>query len=230
MQSFHSSTFRLLGIEPRLSPSAVAEVEQTERRLGFRLPASVRDWYCCCDPIRILADHSNQDHPIPVHKFDVTQWKSYRLLPFQIENQGVCIWSIALDGSDDPPVFVDVDSNGADWHMLAPAFSIYVYACVWDYEIVLGQRALAQGQNKPLSSKAIESLRQSFTEQPTTYGWPGSEQYRFAENQADWFVGACSESSLESALKAVWNVDEVGASFYDCSDLAATVLARIRGK
>jgi hypothetical protein len=239
MPSFHSATCRLLPTELRASAAAVSDVERAEQRLGFRLPASVREWYCNDASINILAEHSNQDRPLPLAKFVVKVWKSRQLLPFQIENQGVCTWSIMLDGTDDPPVYVDVDSNGNEWQMMAPTFSAYVYACVWDYEMVLGEPALAQAQNKALSPEAVNQLERAFTAQPRTFGWPGSTQYRFAgkdhavliwsaANQADWFVGAHDEGSLETALRRVWNMDAVGKSFYDCSDIAMSVLAKIR--
>ena len=158
MPSFHSATSRLLGIDLRESSAAVSEVERAERRLGFRLPAAVREWYCNDASTIILAEHSNQDRPIPLAKFAVKEWKSRRLLPFQIENQGVCTWSIMLDGSDDPPVYVDVDSNGTEWQIQAPTFTAYVHACVWDYEMVLGEPALAQAQNESLSPEAVNLL------------------------------------------------------------------------
>lgn len=241
MASFHTSTFRHLGIEPRLSVTALSEVTRAEQRLGFRLPAAVREWYGYDDAVEILEEHSNQDPPIPVGEFAVLQWKSHQLIPFRIENQGVCVWSIMLDGSDDPPVYVDVDSNGTEWRILAPTFSAYVYACVWDYEVVFGKHGLAQAQNKPVSGEAIAELERSFVPQPSTHGWPGSTQYRFAgkahailiwsgEDGADWFVGAGDEISLESALRTVWQLDGVGDSFYGCSDLAKGVLTRIRAE
>src|SRR5262245_47167949 len=136
MTRFHSTTFQLLGIEPQMSPAAQSEVEQAERRLGFELPASVREWYCEEKAIDSLAKYSNQDWPIPLREFAVKEWKTHRLLPFKYENQGVCTWAIFLDGSDDPPVYVDVDSHGTQWNMQAPTFSAYVHACVWDYAFV----------------------------------------------------------------------------------------------
>jgi hypothetical protein len=238
MATFHSATFRLLGTEPRISAMALSEVETVERRIGGRLPASVREWYCYHGAIDILEKHSNQDPPIALDEFAVLEWKSHRLLPFRVENQGVCIWSILLDGLDDPPVYVDVDSEGTRWQMLAPTFSIYVYSCVWDYEMVFNQVALVQAQNVPLSQAAIDHLETELTAQPKTFGWPGSTQHRFkgkdhniliwsAEDQADWFLGAGDARSLETGLKLVWNLDGVGTSFYDCSDLAKRVLEKI---
>lgn len=240
MTTFHTATFRLLASEPQFSLSALSQVEEAERKLGFRLPASVREWYSNEEAIDILVKYSNQDPPIPLAKFAVTERNAHRLLPFKHENQGVCTWAIELDGSDNPPVYVDVDSHGAQWDMQAPTFSAYIYACVWDYAFVLDQRALVQAQNAPLSPEAVDQLRACFSQQPATWGWPGSTQHRFAgtdhailiwaaDDQADWFVGARDAKSLEAALRAVWNLDRVGHSFYDCSELGKTVLDRIRG-
>jgi len=240
MTAFHTATFRLLTTKPQFSPTALSQVEETEHRLGCRLPASIREWYSNQEAIDILAKYSNQDPPIPLAEFAVTERDEDRLLPFKYENQGVCTWAIALDGSDDPPVYVDVDSNGAHWDIQAATFSAYIYACVWDYTCVLDQGALVQAQNGPLSAEAVDQLRARFSEQPATWGWPGSKQHRFAgtdqailiwaaEDQADWFVGARDATALEPALRAVWNLDCVGQSFYDCSKVGKKVLDAIRG-
>jgi hypothetical protein len=45
---------------------------------------------------------------------------------------------------------------------------------------------------------------------------------------ADWFVGAADAASLESALRIVWDIDEVGKSFYDCSENAKGVPAKLK--
>jgi hypothetical protein len=169
----------------------------------------------------------------------VIEWNSLRLLPFKYENQGVCTWSISLDGSDDPPVYVDVDTDGKQWNMQAPTFSAYVYSCVWDYSVVMDQPALVQAQNEPLSEKAVGELRRHFSEQPPTFGWPGNTQHRFAgsqcailiwagEGQADWFVGARDVKALQGALRIVWNLDGVGPALYDCTDLGKAALDRMR--
>src|SRR6516162_5986749 len=151
MTSFHSATFRLLRSEPHVSSAARSTVESAECRLGFRLPPSVGEWYCNEKAIDILAKYSNQDPPIPLEEFAVTEWNSLRLQPFKYENQGVCKWAISLDGSDDPPVYLDVDTDGKQWNMQAPTFSAYLYSCVWDYASVMYQPALVQAQNATLS-------------------------------------------------------------------------------
>lgn len=237
--SYHASTFQLLGFEPRTYGPAEAAVQQAETHLAISLPRSVRDWYVREDAVKILADHSNADPPIPVRDFAVLTWQSHQLLPFRHENQGVCTWAIDLNGSDDPPVYVDVDTNGRVWQLLASSFSRYVYSCVWDYQMVFGQPGLVQAQNHALSAEARVKLEDLFRQELKTHGWPRSTQYRFHKNgqailvwdgprQADWYIAGSTAEALESALIAVWNLDDVGKSFYDCSVLGKETLQKIR--
>jgi len=97
-----------------------------------------------------------------------------------------------------------------------------------------------QAQNKPLSPQALRALQGLFDERPRTFGWPGSAQHRFdggqrgiliwstEDQQADWFVGAADAESLESTLRLVWSLDRVGESFYDCSEVAKLILAKLK--
>jgi hypothetical protein len=239
MHSFYDDTFLLAGIRPRTSAAAVDEVERAEHRLGLQLPASFREWYCYDQAIDILRRYSNQDWPISATKFEAINWHGTLLLPFKHENQGVCTWAIVLDGSENPPVLVNFDSNGARWHLQATSFPAHIQACVWDYVFVLDRPALVEAQNQELTIGALTALRQHFRERPSSLGWPGNTQYRFegecnailiwsAEGKADWFVGAHDERSLESALRAAWDLDDVGRSFYDRSRIGEHVLERIR--
>lgn len=239
MPSLHTKTYRLLGTTPHESQSAIDQLKDAEKRLGMKLPRSVCDWYSDRDALSVLASHSNDDPPIPINEFTLEQWDSSDLLPFRHENQGVCVWSILLDGSDDPPVYVNLDDNG--WNKLATTFSGYVYSCVWDYAVVFAKPALVQAQNDPLTDHAISKLTADFSEHIQTYAWPGSKQFRFsrdrqailiwsAENQADWFVAADDADALRSALQTVWQFDAVGQSFYDCSEIGKTVLQEFAQK
>ena len=137
-------------------------------------------------------------------------------------------------------MLVDVDSDGTLWQPHAKKFSTYVYTGVWDYHVVLNRAALVQAQNGPLSPQALQALQRLFDERPRTFGWPGSAQYRFdggqhgvliwstEDQQADWFVGAADAKAMESALRLVWDLDGVGESFYDCSEIAKVILAKLK--
>lgn len=238
MAKYHRATLSLLGRELHSSEKTAATVLQTEERLGFRLPASVRGWYEFDEALQVLDEHSNEDPAIPLREFHVVERQEHRFLPIRRENQGVCTWAFALDGSDDPPVHVDVDSAGNEWRLHAPTFSAYVYACVWDHREILGRPALVQAQNGKLSRAALERLRREFEPEIVTYGWPGNVQYRFvgkqaalliwdSDDQADWFIAGADSTSLEAAIKTVWDIDNVGGALYECSEIGKVVLARL---
>ena len=238
---YHAASIRLLDCSMPVSIAAEADLAEAERRLGVSLPRSVRAWYSCENAIAILAEHGNDDPPTEVRNFVLLEWQSHRLIPIRTENQGVCVWAVEVDGSDDPGVWVGVESNGARWHRLGASFSVYVYTCIWDYRQVFNREAVVEAQNRTLSAATVESLSQLYVEKPRTHGWPGSVQYRFgderagiliwaSDNQADWFIAAATEASLKEAVLTVWPLDEVGRELHERSILGMRVLEEIRRK
>jgi hypothetical protein len=238
MANFHGVTFRLLQKEPRPSATAIRQLAETEDRLQFTLPAAAREWYSS-GSFGLLEKHSNCDRPIPIDKWQLEKHSGQTVLPFKIENQGVCQWSLVIDGTDDPPVLVDVDDRGGI--VAASTFSGYVQSCIWDYTQVLDAEFLVQANVNPLSPASLKNLREHFTEWPATTGWPGDEQHRFAgddcsiltwttmKTQTDWFIGAATPEKLEAALRWIWACDDVGPSLYSCSgEETDELLERIR--
>jgi hypothetical protein len=110
---------------------------RVENKIGRTLPALVREWYELEDACRLLLEHSNDDLPVDISEFgdpvrDAHGGGPHNLLPndlmvFKWENQGVCTWAIRLDGSDDPPVVVDVDTQFKSWIECAPSFRVEEY-------------------------------------------------------------------------------------------------------
>ncbi|MEL7082871.1 MAG: hypothetical protein AAF268_09815 [Cyanobacteria bacterium P01_A01_bin.3] len=222
--------------KPAVSKVATRQLDALETRLCLELPYSVREWYSHFNAIETLAVCSNDDHPIPIQEFELEQWKSHTFLPFKIENQGVCRWAISLDGSVDPPIFVNVEEAG--WIAHADTFSRHVYSCVWDHATVFAKPGLVQAQNVPISSSTLNNLATHFTAEIRTFGWPGQTQYRFAgdrqtiliwsnEHQADWFVAADDTDTLHSLLELIWPLDAVGAALYGCSEMGCMALKLI---
>lgn len=237
--SYHAATLDLLLTQPHRSTKAIEGLDEAEQRLGVGMPPSLREWYSNTDAVAILAKHSNDDPPIPVHEFAILDTLSGPVLPIRREDQGVCTWAVALDGSDDPPVLLDDDLDGGHWRQVSPTFSAYVRACVRDYRVVVGRPALVAAQNGPVSPRAIESLRRSLIEREATFVWPGDPTYRFegagfgvlvwsSQDQANWFVGATDLACLVTALRLIWELDMVGPKLYDCSELGWRALARVK--
>jgi hypothetical protein len=243
--SFHSRTLKLLGIAPTVSESAVADLDSVEARIDRKLPASIREWYSLDGACALLRQYSNDDWPLEVREFGLPREDTHGggphdllardLVAFRYENQGVCVWAFELDGTDDPPAYVDFDSQFKTWTKCAPTFSEHLYAWIWDYAKVLTKDLLIQAQNKPLSATAIEFLRGHLDMGFKTYGWPGHTQYRFSkggqrlliwasDDQADWWLTADREESLQALIETVRHCDQVGQSLWSNSERAEGLL------
>lgn len=235
---YHERSYRLLGTTSVDDAASAQRLVEIQTRWGVSVPPSVAEWYRRGDAISILRKHSNGDPPIDVSAFETITWQSRLLLPIRHENQGVCTWAIDLDGSDDPPVLVDVDTDGEQWNPFADTFSEFVYSGIWDYVRVFLQPALAQAQNPPLSSDAVAVLQRTHVQEISTHGWPGGMQYRFeasndailiwsTTDQADWFAAASTANALKDLLQSIWTLDDVGRAFYACSDEGQAALKQI---
>ena len=242
---FHARTLELLEAAPVISESAVADLESVETRIGRKLPASVREWYSLDGACELLRRYSNDDRPLEVLEFGVPRTDTLGggphdllargLVVFRYENQSVCVWAFGMHDGDDPPAFVDVDTQFKTWTQCAPTFSEHLYAWMWDHAKVLTKDLLVQAQNKPLSDAALSFLRNNFDVGAETYGWPGHTQYRFSKNdqriliwasddQADWWITADREDSVSGLIETVRNCDEVGHSLWSHSERAELLL------
>jgi hypothetical protein len=235
MSQFHRRTFELLSIEAAASTAAIASLRRVESRIRKRLPVSLIEWYLQRNACAILMEHSNTDPPVALDDLgkpltDPTvrrprELANEGLLPIRFQNQGVCTWAVRLDGSEDPPVVVTYDERLCEWIRCADHFSDYVFTCVWDYVFVLRGEILIQAQNDPIRDDALIELRKNFKAITTTFGWPGHTQYRFergnwhlliwaSDEQADWFLTAMDSAAITDAMTFVWNIDNVGKSFW----------------
>jgi hypothetical protein len=99
-----------------------------------------------------------------------------KILPFMIENQGVCIWGVRLDGGDDPPVVVEVDSGTPPrWQLCAERFSDWLGSQVENFRVLKSSRFVAQAP--ALYDSVVRLLRQHFEEGMQTHAWPGETNY-----------------------------------------------------
>jgi len=246
---YHTKAMQLLGLEGRISTTARNALDDVESRVKRTLPASVREWYELENAVQLLFQHSNADPPVDIGKLGEPlrdtlggphDLVAQNLLVIRQENQGACVWAVLLDGSDDPPVVLDLDTQFKTWTKCASSFSQHVYAWMWDYSQVLAEhRMLVQAQNPPLSEMALSSLSERFERECVTYGWPGHTQHRFYRGdqrilvwanikQADWWLSAKTRESLESAVKLVSPLDSVGKAFWSNDAEGQAVLKRVR--
>lgn len=248
---YHQPTFDLLKQEPVMFPLASTWLENLENEIGHHLAPSVREWYSIEGCHDILAEHSNQDHPIPLRNLgagrkieaavEPDSLQSVTLLEIMIENQGVCTWAVKLDDSDDPPVFVSFDDEDSPWQLAANHFSDFIYSWVWDWSFAsFSYLQIA----RPLTREDLAYLRLHFDEHLTTSIWWECTEYRFSKQdqkvmirdgaqQADWLISASSADSfyelgrtLCDGIKiAVWSGVAFGA---DDEDSVLDIVGRWR--
>ncbi|MEV0569578.1 SMI1/KNR4 family protein [Dactylosporangium sp. NPDC050588] len=157
---YHARSLALAGRTAEISPDAVAAIDRFAAVRGFPLPASVREWYSLAAGQETLRTFSNEDRVYAAHELgrmeqywagdesdQEREWDlvaERQLLPFMIENQGVCFWAVMLDGSDDPPVMISFDDLEPtdEWTMLTASFSDLVYTRIWDHQAMCGERTL----------------------------------------------------------------------------------------
>jgi hypothetical protein len=229
---------------PIPSPDSVSLLQLLEHRLNRRLPSTFRELMVLENGPALMGEFSNSDSPIPlVHLAKpLRRWPGYdplgdQLLPFMIENQGVCVWAIRLDAGDDPPVVVEVDSGiPPRWQMCADRFSGWLKCQVLDHGVL--RSCCLAAQTHPLSVEALSRLRHRFEEGPQTYGWPGSTNYRFSNarsclllwdgnDRCDWWIlPRCAEPA--AALDEIEEIAGIGDNLYALRDEHDQMLQRWR--
>ncbi len=246
---YHHKAFDLLQREPAISDYALQLLAQVEQQRNIGLPSSVLEWYSLDGAVETLSLYGNSDRPVPLEHLGKTEQDWYGVgsrdfvsegfLLVLTENQGVCHWAVELDGSEDPPVVVEVDSApNVVWQPYADTFLTFVYTRIWDWQPFAYSALSAQDQ--PLDQGDLAVLRQQYREAPTTYNWPGKRNYRLhrrdqrvliwpGEDQADWFLAAKTPESLIELAQAVWNVGGLSKTLYGVNTVGEEILRRLRG-
>lgn len=101
-------------LEIELSGLAPAEIDAVEKRLGFRLPPSLRDFYELIGRTTLAVESSQR-----LHSPEQLVLKG-RHLVYMVEEQGVCFYGIEQNelGATDPQVFQgNFDSD--DWFLFS---------------------------------------------------------------------------------------------------------------
>ena len=259
---FHSATFELVGKKPKRSRRALELLKKRERQCGVRFPAAVREWYLVSGPALGLdiGCGKTTDEMVPLRELGepLANWYAMGsadfvragLLIVIHENQGVCTWVVKLDGSDDPPVVVEVDSSykaaslsKIRWQRCAESFSTFMYCRAWDHGHSLDPISVwSAAQDQPLARRDLAFLRANFTEGPRTFGHPGVANYRFftadsamliwaKKGGADWHLMASSDEALLRLLRCVSHAGTLTETLYTFDDpRSEAVLERARAE
>lgn len=118
---------RHLGREPKRSDGVtIASLKKCERRLGFSLPAAVREYYLMAGRLdEINAAHNRLFALDELRVADGHLW-------FMEENQAVVHWGLRVKAmvDDDPIVFQRANVDGTRWFSERKSFSgflVYLY-------------------------------------------------------------------------------------------------------
>jgi hypothetical protein len=245
--SYHPKSFDLLKAKPKICKENLECLDRIERMRNFRFPEAFKEWYSLEGAVALLK-HGGM-HPYPIEVLVSPQelgnsgqvdYAALGLLPFLYEEQGVCHWALQLDGSQDPPVLVEVDSEPEYiWQTCSPNFSTFVYCAIW--EQIGESESWIQAQDVELKREDLNFLRQTFVEEPSTFGWPGENNYRFSradqkiliwarKGSSDWCLSAKTSESLRQLVETVYRCGNLAKTMYGKSDIEDTLLRKTRQK
>jgi hypothetical protein len=222
-------------------PEREGEAVLLEQRIGASIPASLRELLVSDAWPDLLRTFSNSDQPLDVGQLGtaMVRWRGYDavssgVLPFMVENQGVCVWALRLSSGDDPPVVVEVDSGDPPtWQTAADSFSMWLRCQVEDYQVI--QRAMFAAQAEPLTESARGALVKAFTVGPATSGWPAREIIRLnnhlgslllwnGEDQCDWWIAPASPHLAAALLDHLPPLPDLPGWIYELRPDARPVL------
>jgi hypothetical protein len=219
---YHKATYELLGARPDPNPEREHLLDEVERQRGFRLPASMREWYSRMGDAALMG--FAPDHPVRLselgqarHGYDGL---ADNLLLILCENQACCWWAVRLNSSPDPPV-VNLQRFVNGWreaYLVTDSFSAFVLARIWAQDMAAGGTAgaLGSGGGPPLTPEILALLRANCREGPRTRDWPSGLHQHFeyqkgfiwvaGKGHADWFIGSPWRSGLVAAARLLWHM------------------------
>lgn len=235
MTDWLARAIELANLTPDRAPHVTAEgshlIAAAEARLGSALPQSVQRFYQHAELARVLSsvydgtlvgvEELGKDSPPHFPARAVGE------VDVLYENQGVCVWRVALSAGHDPPVWVAGDLLGSASRVLyAPTFSEFIFTAAWDTLGPLSKgRPAILAQASELDDQSLDYLRRNFQKLPSTMGWPGLASYRFQAGarqillrampgQCDWFLHAPTLQELGALIRTVLDLCDLRSSLW----------------
>lgn len=228
---YHQATFDLIREKPIFSPKASEVLDRLEQNRGIILPAAVREWYSLEGAVEILNRFPSCGNARKVEELGAinTYWsnkKQYEvdllqqgLLWIMRELQGICSWSIQLDGSDNPPVLVSFNDTFADWDLYIETFSSFTYICAWD-KLLVGEDQLFGWKRDSLLPSERTFFQKHFQEGPRSYNFPEEITYRYysgsqrilihnGKDQSGFYFYAPDDDDLKRLVTTVLQCDSL---------------------
>lgn len=126
--------------------SSRAGLDALSRETGLSVPPSLSSWYARPEAVRILRLLSNEDYPLHPDELVRLEDEPGSIVQIMSENQGVCIWGVPFDGSEDPPVLVRYADDGKPWRQYSKSFSDFVHSAVLDGGFPLAAADVHRGE------------------------------------------------------------------------------------
>lgn len=198
--SQYRAAFSNLG-RPLKNEDAVSEEEisAVETRLSCTFPASLRDFVCVAG--RADDFFGAFDRLISLEEWFVDDGK----LGFMEENQAVVLWAVALDGSEDPPIFQATNEAPLTWDEVSARCSEFLMIML-HFEASFGGAMPYCGSAmvKP-RTRALLDKEWNFVGEMTemrAYHQTGCALC-FTKWDGDWqiFAGATEQSTLDEIAK-----------------------------
>jgi len=188
---YHQGAFDVIAVTPEFDPAAEERLSHIERERDFQFPASMREWYSQRGAVELLDQKGYCIESVSLENLGRT-WVDYLSIPrrevdpiaeghltFLHEVQGGTSWTVRLDGSDDPPVFVENDFPKNVRSEACSRFSTFTYCHLWDFRIALGREAYVVVEPFDNSLQTIIELARPFAELPRTHFCLPSTEHRF---------------------------------------------------
>ncbi|EDN66284.1 hypothetical protein BGP_1388 [Beggiatoa sp. PS] len=196
---YHQNTFELLSLKPQISEELIEYLNDIERQYNISIPPSIKEWYSIKESKKIIETNTFGGYDFIAFQ----QWQKAEqfwadnflqkdlfkellkegfLLLFAVYQEVSMHWMVKLDGSDDPPVFVELDTEPPDfdWQLCANHFSEFIYELVWEF-IRASKEIKLSAYTSTLTPQALSALSQCFIPLPFVDVYR-NEGYRFRKD------------------------------------------------
>lgn len=179
-QVYYGELLNLIKVDYKRSAEHEIAMSKLELNLSRRIPISVKEWFLFSQSCKLLETYSNDDKCIFFNEELQAQSTTNEniLLNFMLENQGVCYWSVSIDG-DDPTVYVKYNEENYAWVSCSIPFSKFIYNWFYDNYGKVNPIYEAQYFTKTWSEESIKDLKNSGLNLVSYYLLPDWKTYKF---------------------------------------------------
>jgi hypothetical protein len=185
-------------------------LDKFSRETGLTVPPSLLSWYSSPQAVRLLRLLSNEDYPLYPEEFVHLEDEPGCVVQIMSENQGVCIWGVPFDGSEDPPVLVRYEGHGRPWRRYAGSFSDFIYSAVldWGFPIAAADVYRGEGSAGGVGAPQLGSLLDGHERGPASVEASGDSTVRYVSadsyvkltGHANWLVAGLSFEAFDQVM------------------------------